>query len=250
MTLVYKSGSWGLVIALGAGLVLAGCSNPQPGPDKTLAGAVLGAGWGAGTGAIIGHQVTSGDVGPGAAIGAGFGAVAGATSGYAYDQTEDTQVQLNKELASLKIANLTNRNQLEHLQSKLDQAAVTRALPGGVYQVYFDEDETSLKAGAIAALETIGESFKASPHAYHINVDGHTDDTGTPDYNQRVAEARARTVSAYLAARGISVDQITVASYGSTRPVASNSTPTGRQLNRRVEVYIAQSAGTGTNQGN
>ena len=64
-------------------LFISGCSNPQPGPDKTAAGAVLGAGWGAGAGAVIGNQVNYG--GEGAAIGAGFGFVQGGLEGAGYD---------------------------------------------------------------------------------------------------------------------------------------------------------------------
>lgn len=233
------NGSYWLVVTLAlVSAVLSACHNPQPGPDKTAAGAILGAGWGAGAGAVIGHQVTSDYAGPGAALGAGFGAVAGAASGIAYDQAEGTQIRLEKELASLKVANLANQNEIESMYSKLDRAATSSAIPGGLYQVYFDEDETSLKTGAIAALEQVAESIKLSAAAYHIRIDGHTDDTGLPDYNKRLSEARARSVSAYLAARGISADQLEVNSYGSTRPVASNTTPVGRQLNRRVEIYI------------
>ena len=53
---------------------LLACSNPQPGPDKTIAGALLGAGWGAGAGAVVGNQVST--PGKGTAVGAGFGAAA------------------------------------------------------------------------------------------------------------------------------------------------------------------------------
>jgi outer membrane protein OmpA-like peptidoglycan-associated protein len=211
------------------------CNHPQPGPDKTLAGAVMGAGWGAGTGAIVGHQVSH--TGEGAAIGSGIGLAAGAMAGYADDAVEDGQIKLENELASLKVTNQANNNQLAAIQDKLDRSVKTD-LGGGVQYIYFDEDETSLKPGAIADLERYAELLKTSTHALHIHVEGHTDDAGTPDYNKRLAEARARNVGSYLAARGISMDQIVVQSFGSARPVASNSTPTGRQLNRRVEVYL------------
>lgn len=218
-------------------LALFSCSHPQPGPDKTVAGAVLGAGWGAGAGAVIGNQVSY--AGEGAAVGAGFGAVGGALSGYAYDDVENTQIEQEKQLASLKIQNAVNTRQLETIQGKLDQA-ITGDIAGGVYQVFFDTDATSLRSGAIANLEVIADSIRRSPHGYVINVVGHSDDAGTPEYNAELAEARARNVSAYLSARGISVDQIKVTSHGSLRPIASNSTTVGRQLNRRVDVYIGK----------
>jgi outer membrane protein OmpA-like peptidoglycan-associated protein len=215
---------------------LAACSNPQPGPDKTLAGAVLGAGWGAGAGAVVGNQISR--EGEGVAVGAGFGAVQGALSGINYDLEESTQLKQEHELASLKIQNMANTRELSNLQGTLDNAVTSRG-SGMIYQTYFDPDATNLRSGAVANLEQIAESLKADPHALMINVDGHADDAGSPEYNQRLSEARARTVSAYLAVRGISSGHIRVQSFGSTRPVASNATPVGRQLNRRVDVYVA-----------
>lgn len=211
------------------------CSRPQPGPDKTVAGAVLGAGWGAGAGAVIGNQVSY--AGEGAAIGAGFGAISGGISGYAYDSFEQTQIEQEEMLASLKIQNQANARELEIIQHRLDRS-IGKNMGATFHQVYFDSDATSLKAGSVANLEVIAETIKSSPRAGSISVVGHSDDAGSPEYNSRLAEARARTVSAYLGERGISMDQIEVKSYGSTRPIASNSTPVGRQLNRRVDVYV------------
>ena len=212
---------------------------PQPGPDKTAAGAVIGAAWGAGSGAVIGHQLESTPTGEGAALGAGFGAVSGAMSGMAYDFQEEAQLREEKELASLRIQNAANAQSLSQLQSRLDHA-ITSDLSGGVYQIFFDPDSTTLRAGAIANVEVIAESIKNSPHAYVINVVGHADDSGTTAYNERLAEARARAVSASLGARGISMDQIKVTSFGAKRPIASNATPIGQQLNRRVDIYIGR----------
>jgi outer membrane protein OmpA-like peptidoglycan-associated protein len=214
-----------------------GCSNPQPGPDKTAAGMVLGAGWGAGSGVIIGHQL---DVpGEGAAIGAGFGAVHGAITGAGYDMAEGAILKEKRELASLKVQNLANTRELAQIQAKLDDAAVGD-VGGGVYQVFFDLDATSLKAGSVANVQTIADSLKRSPAAYKINVVGHADDSGNPEYNERLAESRARTVSTLLGSHGVSMDQIAVSSFGSKRPLVTNTTAEGRQLNRRVDIFIGR----------
>lgn len=213
------------------------CSSPQPGPDKTIGGAVLGAGWGAGAGAIVGNQISY--AGEGAAVGAGFGAVEGAMTGMGHDLTESELLRQKRELESLEVQNAANRQKILALQDKLDRALVTH-LPVGVYQVFFDADVTSLRAGAIANLEAIAESLKTNPHGFTINVVGNTDDTGDPKYNKRLAEARARSVSSYLAARGISSDRLQVESHGSKRPIASNATPEGRQLNRRVDIFLSR----------
>jgi outer membrane protein OmpA-like peptidoglycan-associated protein len=156
-----------------------------------------------------------------------------------YDAVEETQVQQETELAALKVQNLSNTRQMAQLQTKLDRSIASEP-PGGVHQVYFDTDATSMKAGAVANLEVIAESVKSGTKGYWINVVGHSDDSGNPEYNSRLAEARARTVSAYLAQRGLSMDRIKVESYGATRPIASNNTATGRQLNRRVDVFVSR----------
>ncbi len=226
-----------IFLALSLVLSLGACSQPQGGPDKTVGGAVLGAAWGAGAGAVVGHQV--GNTGAGAGVGAGLGAAAGVMAGIGLDTTDAAQVHEEKMLASLKMQNLANQRSIELLQATLDNAIATNAV-GGVYQVFFDPEATSMRAGAIANLEVIADSIKASPAASIVNVVGHSDDSGKPEYNDRLAEARARSVSAYLAARGMSMDQIRVKSFGAQRPIASNSTEAGRQLNRRVDIYISR----------
>ena len=224
-------------IALVLSLLLVACSNPQPGPDKTAAGMVLGAGWGAGAGAVIGNQVST--PGAGAAVGAGFGAVSGALQGAGYDLAEGSVLKERRDLQALQIQNQATAKELQNVQAKLDRA-ITADVAGGMFQVFFDPDSTSLRSGAIAHLEVIADSIRVSPHAGSVHVVGHTDDSGAPEHNQRVAEARARTVASYLAARGISSDRIQVQSFGSTRPIASNGTEVGRQLNRRADVYIGR----------
>lgn len=226
-----------VVLSLISIMSLGACATPQAGPDKTLGGAVLGAGWGAGAGAVVGHQISY--AGEGVAVGAGFGLVGGALSGYGYDEIEDTQLKHQEMLASLKLQNLANQRELEFLQGKLDRATASN-LAGSFYQVFFDQDATTLRSGAIAQLETIAQTLKASPSLGKVNVVGHSDDEGTPDYNARLAEARARTVSSYLAIQGIALDQIVVKSYGSQRPVATNASDAGRQLNRRVDVFVTR----------
>lgn len=218
-------------------LLCTSCSNPQPGPDKTIAGTVLGASWGAGAGAVVGNQVDS--TGKGIAVGAGFGAVAGLLAGGGFDLGEGALLKQDRELAALKIRNVGTQLELERIQGDLDKAALTDASMG-VYQVFFDEDATSLRAGAVANLEVLAEAIKTNPHVVTVNVVGHTDDTGVADYNDRLALARANSVSAYLGARGISTDHIKTSGQGASQPIASNATQAGRQLNRRVDVFVSR----------
>lgn len=221
-----------------ASLMLISCA-PQPGPDKTLGTAALGAAWGAGAGAVIGHQLSPARAGEGVAIGAGFGLVEGALIGANADIIESAELKQERELESLKIKNNANAQEIFNLQAKLD-LALSNAAISNIYQVFFDTDATSLRFGASKNLESIANSLKKSPFAYKIYVDGHTDDTGSVSYNEELSEARAESVAASLISYGISQDQVIVNSYAATRPIGSNLTKEGRQLNRRVDVYVGR----------
>jgi outer membrane protein OmpA-like peptidoglycan-associated protein len=218
-------------------LIITGCSNPQPGPDKSAAGAILGAAWGAGAGAVVGNQVSIPE--KGVAVGAGFGAAAGLLQGMGYDLQEGVHLEQNRQLASLKIQAAANERQLQKLQGHFDNGRSSDSLDS-VYQVFFDEDQTNLRSGAVSNLETVAEAIKNSNAVRVVHVAGHTDDTGNTKYNESLSQARAASVSAYLAARGIGVDQINVKSFGATKPIATNRTAAGRQLNRRVDVYVSR----------
>jgi outer membrane protein OmpA-like peptidoglycan-associated protein len=123
------------------------------------------------------------------------------------------------------------------IQSKPDYARNGNN-SGAAYTIYFDTDVTSLRSGSISLLETIADAIKASPHACSILVIGHSDDSGTAEYNLQVAEARAQSVAASLETRGVATDQVKIVSAGSRKPVATSTTPEGRQLNRRVEIIV------------
>jgi outer membrane protein OmpA-like peptidoglycan-associated protein len=216
-------------------LLVGACSNPQTGPDKSIAGALLGAGWGAGAGAVVGNQVST--PGKGVAVGSGFGAAAGLLMGMGYDLEEGVQLEQNRQIAALQVQNTANFNAISKVQAKLDLSLCADPI-GGVYTVYFDEDQTNPRLGAISNLEAVADALRASPRDRKLLVAGHTDDTGRPDYNERLAQARAESVASYLAGKGIALDRIEIKSFSASKPVATNRTPSGRQLNRRTEVSL------------
>ena len=84
-------------------------------------------------------------------------------------------------------------------------------------------------------LETVYNSLEAYPKV-KVEIDGHTDNEGSADYNRVLSEERAKTVMKYLINRGISPDRLSAKGYGKERPVASNNTAEGRAKNRRVEL--------------
>ncbi len=218
-------------------LLLGACSSPKKGPDKTIGGAVLGAAWGAGAGAIVGHQLTPGRTGEGLAVGAGVGLVSGALQGAGYDQLEDSLIEYEDQIENLRIQNLANGQQIANLQARLDNDQALE-LAANVYQVFFESDATNLKSGSISNLEKIADQIINNSRISKINVVGHTDETGDDKYNIKLSKERAESVAAYLKGRGISNDQILVAFEGANQPIATNATPEGKQLNRRVDVTV------------
>ena len=102
----------------------------------------------------------------------------------------------------------------------------------------FDSGKASLKPGGDKSLENLAQ-FMLKQAEREIAIEGFTDSTGSDALNRRLSEERAHAVKQALVARGIEQDRIDPRGYGSAFPIASNATPVGRQLNRRVEVVVA-----------
>jgi hypothetical protein len=104
-----------------------------------------------------------------------------------------------------------------------------------LHGLFFDFDKATLRPASDAVLARALEALKATaPQAYEVQ--GHTDNVGNDAYNQKLSEARANTVTAWLAGQGIAAPRLAARGYGRTQPVASNTTDEGRARNRRVEL--------------
>ncbi|HVO87556.1 MAG TPA: OmpA family protein [Casimicrobiaceae bacterium] len=107
--------------------------------------------------------------------------------------------------------------------------------------VLFDVDRATLNPGGERAVHELAAMLAAHPEQ-RITISGFTDNTGSDSYNQTLSENRASSVRGVLVASGIAPDRILTRGYGKSYPVATNRTEAGRQLNRRVEVAIADSS--------
>lgn len=103
--------------------------------------------------------------------------------------------------------------------------------------VFFDFDKWDLRPVSYIELDRVVELLKENP-AIEIEMSAHTDSRGTDEYNFILSDRRARSVMEYIISQGISRDRITSHGYGESKPVATNDTDEGRQLNRRVEFKI------------
>jgi len=137
----------------------------------------------------------------------------------------------------------------QHLYDQISVILETRREARGLVvslsDVLFDTGRATLKPGAREKLSKLVGILLAYPGAYHMEINGYTDSVGSDDLNQRLSEQRATSVQSYLMAQGITDDRVVaVKGYGETMPVATNATPEGRQMNRRVEIVISDTSPT------
>jgi outer membrane protein OmpA-like peptidoglycan-associated protein len=94
---------------------------------------------------------------------------------------------------------------------------------------------SELGSASYPALDEIVDVLEKNP-SVKVEIEGHTDSTGSAALNQRLSEQRAQAVLEYLVRKGIDRKRLSAKGYGLTRPIASNATPQGRAKNRRVEL--------------
>lgn len=162
----------------------------------------IGAATGAVLGGVLGKQVSGGKRGVvvGAALGGAFGYLAG--SRVKVTEQADGSVKLD--------------------------------IPGSVL---FATDSATINPSFQATLDDIAGTLNQHPDTV-VSVVGHTDSRGAADYNMRLSQNRANSVSSYLKSRGVAAARISAAGQGEEMPVADNSTEQGRAQNRRVEMFV------------
>ncbi|MEN6601131.1 MAG: OmpA family protein [Bryobacteraceae bacterium] len=101
--------------------------------------------------------------------------------------------------------------------------------------INFDTGSATIQQDSMSQLEQVAKLFQSDP-ALKLEVGGHTDNVGSPESNQKLSEARARSVVAAIVKQGIAAERMTAKGYGQTKPVADNRTEEGRAKNRRVEL--------------
>ncbi|MHB1145886.1 MAG: OmpA family protein [Thiobacillus sp.] len=214
-----------IAIPLSASLLLSACTTNDLGDSrglsKTQTGAIIGTVSGAALGAIINHK----NRGKGALIGAVGGGLAGTGVGYYMDkQAKDLQLQLQPEIQRGEI-------------SVEKRASDNALLVSMTSSTGFDTNSAVLKPGYTTTLSKISRVLNQYGKTT-VTVIGHTDSVGSDADNQILSEKRAQSVLDYFA--GQNVNPLRLESYGKgeTEPRADNGTEAGRQLNRRVELWI------------
>ena len=134
----------------------------------------------------------------------------------------------------------TQRQLYQSLSAILETRREARGLIVNLSDVLFDFNRASLTPGAREKLSKLCGVMLAYPGSYRIATEGHTDAIGSDEYNLRLSHDRAQSVLGYVRQAGIPPDRLADAvGFGKTRPVASNDSAAGRQMNRRVEIVIS-----------
>jgi outer membrane protein OmpA-like peptidoglycan-associated protein len=206
-----------VILATVSAFGLAGCvaNTPQPMGQRTQAGAIIGGL----VGGVLGGANNDSNPRTGAVVGAAVGALAGGAIGAALDrQAQD----LRGSLANDEIV----------IQNTGNELIVT--MPDGIL---FDVDSAAIRASLQSDIRALARNLQSYPDTT-VDVIGHTDNTGSAGYNQDLSSRRAQSVAGVLLEQGVAPGRVRAYGRGEDAPVASNLTPEGRQLNRRVEVVI------------
>jgi len=199
--------------------VLAACTtiNPYTGQSQTSK-AVWGTAIGAATGATTGALVSN-NHGAGALVGGLAGAAVGGGVGYYMDTQE---AELRAELASTGVSVIR------------DGDNIRLVMPGNIT---FKTDSADINAGFYSTLNSVAKVLNKYDNST-VMVMGFTDSTGADAHNQMLSQSRANAVAAYLQGQGVKSTRFEILAMGASNPIADNSTATGRQQNRRVEIKI------------
>ena len=198
--------------------LISGCTtlNPQTGEreaNRTGTGALVGAAAGGLLGGLIGDDTKA------AVIGAGVGALAGAAVGNYMDKQERA---LREDLSGTGVG-------VERVGDN-----IRLQMPSSIT---FDTNRAVIKPEFKPILKEIAGTLSEYESTI-VQIAGHTDSTGSAQYNQQLSVNRANSVRDYLVTNGVIQQRIITTGYGESMPVADNSTEYGRQQNRRVEITL------------
>ncbi len=199
-----------LTLGLAIIFILTSCST-----SKTLKGGAIGTGVGGVIGGLIGSR--SDNTAKGAILGAVIGGTAGALIGNYMDKQAE---ELRKDLEGAKIERVG-----EGIKITFDSG------------ILFDFNSYALRSNVKENLINLSRVLNKYEDT-EILIEGHTDNKGTDEYNQKLSEERASSVSQFLISKNVKSARITTKGYGESQPIADNDTEAGRQANRRVEIAI------------
>jgi len=155
-------------------------------------------------------------------------------------QVEQTQTRVKDHDTKITELDKTTRDALERAQAagKLAEGKFVYSLVLSDDAVKFPVDGHELSDEAIAKLDDFANRLKSENKNVYLEIQGHTDATGSDMYNFKLGEERAEAVRRYLNQKGVALNRMSTISYGKAEPVDDNKTKDGRAKNRRVVVVV------------
>ena len=201
-------------------VILSGCGNMSNLAKGSAIGGGSGAAAGAGIGALIGKDGKSAAIGAaiGTAVGAGVGALIG-------NRMDKKAAELAAAMEDANVELVTEANDLKAVKVTLESG------------ILFNTSSSTLSDASKSALKKFAANMADLPDT-DLTILGHTDNTGTAQYNDKLSVERANSVASYLQTCGLSRDRMNIEGRSFHEPVADNSTREGRLQNRRVEIFI------------
>ncbi|MBR7949545.1 OmpA family protein [Microvirga sp. STR05] len=195
-----------------------GTGPRKTGMSSTAKGGLIGAGGGAVVGGVLGRVIGGKN---GTAAGAIIGAAVGGTGGALIGRKMDKQAEeLQRDMQNAKVERVG-----EGIKITFDSG------------ILFDTNKSDLRAASMTEIQKMAEVLKKYPDT-NVLVEGHTDASGSDAINNPLSERRAQAVANYTVSQGVDASRITTNGYGSSQPIADNTTEAGKQANRRVEIAI------------
>jgi outer membrane protein OmpA-like peptidoglycan-associated protein len=207
-------------------VALAGCADESGRgfSNRPLENWEGGALIGAGVGALVGAMAYSKDRTKGAVLGAvGGGLAGGAVGGYMDSQKRDLEKNLAKEIQA-------GQARVDTLPDHVVRITMTS-------QTAFDTNSADIKPGFDTTMDKLADVVVRYAKTT-LTIVGHTDNVGSEQYNQKLSERRAHSVAQYFESKRVNPVRLAVSGKGESAPIASNNTDSGRQANRRVEIYV------------
>jgi outer membrane protein OmpA-like peptidoglycan-associated protein len=220
-----------LVLVPAIGILVSGCASEGSATgSRPMTNMETGALIGAVGGAAVGAMANSHNRTKGAVIGAvGGGLAGGAVGAYMDSQKKDLEKNLAKEIQ-------TGEARVDKLPNNVVRITMTN-------QTAFDINSSDIKPGFHTTMDKLSDVVIRYGKTT-LTVVGHTDSTGSAPYNQKLSERRAASVAQYFEAKNVNPARLATVGKGQTEPIASNATESGRQQNRRVEVYVEPVVGS------
>lgn len=207
-----------VVYTLCASFLMTGCASLSNMDKGMMIGGGAGAAAGAGIGALIGK-------GKGAAIGAAVGAAVGTGAGALIGKKMDKKKAELEAIEGATVETVIDANNLQAVKVTFESG------------ILFATNSSTLSQASRSALAQFANKLKDIPDT-DLTIQGHTDNTGSREVNERLSRERAKAVGNYLRGQSISSTRISEEGLAYDVPVADNATAGGRAQNRRVEVYI------------